>query len=57
MVRKSELKSSGPRLFPDWQGLKSAISSQAWAHQAASVSTKLNIYPGPLSFELQHNLC
>ena len=39
-----------------WLGLKSAISSQAWAHQAASMWAKLRIYPGKLSFELRHSL-
>ena len=39
-----------------WLGLKSAISSQAWAHQAAGMKAKLRIYPGTLPFELQHSL-
>ena len=37
-------------------GLKLAISSQAWAHQAASVKVELRIYPETLPFELQHSL-
>ena len=39
-----------------WLGLKSAIFSQAWAHQAASVEAKLRIYSGTLPFELRHSL-
>ena len=39
-----------------WLGLKSAIFSQAWAHQAASVEAKLRTYPGTLPFELRHSL-
>ena len=39
-----------------WLGLKSTISSQVWAHQAASAKAKLRIYAGTLPFELQHSL-
>ena len=39
-----------------WLGLKSAKSSQAWAHQAVSLKAKLGIYPGTLPFELWHSL-
>ena len=48
--------------FPDflsqdiwfWLDLKSAIFAQAWAYKAATVEAELRIYPGALSFELQH---
>ena len=37
-------------------GLKLAISSQVWVHQAASVKTKLRIYIGILPIEIRHSL-
>ena len=55
-VPKAELKMVARSVGCFWLGLKSTISSQAWAHQTASGLAELRIYSGTLSFELRDNL-